>query len=102
MIKYIGSKRTLVPHITAIVRRLPDVHRVCDIFAGTTRIGQAFKKQGLWVHSNDVATYSEVFGRTYIATDANAVDLKRLQALIRQLQNLPPVNGYITKTFCED
>lgn len=102
MIKYIGSKRTLVSQITAVVRRLPQVHRVCDIFAGTTRVGQGFKKQGLWVHSNDLATYSEVFGRTYIATDANAVDTKRLQCLLRQLQDLPPVHGYITKTFCED
>jgi adenine-specific DNA-methyltransferase len=102
MIKYIGSKRTLVPHITAIAKRLPQVHRVCDIFAGTTRIGQAFKQQGMWVHSNDTATYSEVLGQTYIATDAAAVDTKRLHSLLRNLQSLPPLHGYITKTFCED
>jgi len=101
MIKYIGSKRTLVPAIRGIVRALPDVRRVCDLFAGTTRIGQALKRDGLWVHSNDLATYSEVFGTTYIATDAEAVDAERLRRLVRALMTLPPVHGYITETFCE-
>ncbi|MCA1725490.1 MAG: DNA adenine methylase [Thermomicrobia bacterium] len=101
MIKYIGSKRTLVPHISGIVQHLPDVQRVCDLFAGTTRIGQALKRCGLWVHSNDLATYSEVFGTTYIATDAAAMDAARLRRLIAALMALPPVHGYITETFCE-
>jgi adenine-specific DNA-methyltransferase len=102
MIKYIGSKRTLAPYISAIVGRLPDVRRVCDIFAGTTRIGQAFKSAGIWVHSNDLATYSEVFGTTYIAADASMVDIQRLQRFLGELIMLPPVHGYITRTFCEE
>jgi adenine-specific DNA-methyltransferase len=102
MIKYIGSKRTLAPHISAIVRNLPDVRRVCDIFAGTTRIGQALKRTGLWVQSNDLATYSAVFGTTYIATDATAIDTERLRRLLAELMALPPVHGYITHTFCEE
>jgi adenine-specific DNA-methyltransferase len=101
MIKYIGSKRTLAPHIRDMVRSLPDVRRVCDLFAGTTRIGQALKRCGLWVHSNDLATYSEVFGRTYIATDAESVNEERLRRLLTELMALPPVHGYITETFCE-
>ena len=102
MIKYIGSKRTLAPHISAIVRNLPDVRRVCDLFAGTTRIGQALKRSGLWVHSNDLATYSEVFSTTYIATDATEIDTERLRQLLAELTALPPVHGYITRTFCEE
>ncbi len=102
MIKYIGSKRTLAPYISGIVCSLPDVRRVCDLVAGTTRIGQALKRCGLWVHSNDLATYSAVFGTTYIATDAEAVDAQRLQRLLAELMALPPVHGYITATFCEE
>ncbi len=100
MIKYIGSKRTLVPHISGIVQSLPDVRRVCDLFAGTTRIGQALKRCDRWVHSNDLATYSAVFGTAYIATDAGTVDAGRLRRLLAQLMALPPVHGYITETFC--
>jgi adenine-specific DNA-methyltransferase len=101
MIKYLGSKRTLVPRIAAIVCGLPDVRRVCDLFAGTTRIGQALKANGFWVHTNDLATYCEVFGQTYIATDARAVDHRRITTLLTELMALPPMQGYITQTFCE-
>ncbi len=102
MIKYLGSKRTLVPYISGIVQGLPDVRRVCDLFAGTTRIGQALKRCDRWVHSNDLATYSEVFGRTYIATDAESVNEGRLRRLLTELMALSPVHGYITETFCEE
>ncbi len=102
MIKYIGSKRMLVPHISGIIRTLPDVQQVCDLFAGTTRIGQALKRCGLRVHSNDLATYSEVFGTTYIATNAESVDAERLRRLLAELMALPPVRGYFTETFCEE
>ncbi len=102
MIKYIGSKRTLAPYISGIVRSLPDVRQVCDLFAGTTRIGQALKRCGFWVHSNDLATYSAVFGTTYIATDAGVVDRQRLPRLLTELMALPAVHGYFTETFCEE
>jgi hypothetical protein len=45
MIKYIGSKRTLVPLITQAITRLP-VDSVCDMFAGTTRVGQGLQLAG--------------------------------------------------------
>ena len=65
MIKYIGSKRTLVPLIRAVAAQLP-VRTACDLFAGTTRVGQALRSLGITVHSNDLATYSEVLGQAYI------------------------------------
>ncbi len=79
------------------------MRRVCDLFAGTTRIGQALKRSGLWVHSNDLATYSEVFGTTYIATDA-ADDRHGAIAASDRPNSWPcrPSHGYITHTFCEE
>ena len=41
MIKYLGSKRLLVPRILACVRALPDVRRVLDLFSGTSRVASA-------------------------------------------------------------
>lgn len=102
MIKYIGSKRKLVPHILEQIQSLNDVHRVCDIFTGTTRVAQACKRAGMYVSTNDLSSYSAVFGGTYIATDADAVDIPRLQGFIDQLNGLPGVPGYITRTFCEE
>jgi adenine-specific DNA-methyltransferase len=102
VIKYIGSKRVIVPQIVSVVQAIPGVRRVCDLFAGTTRVGQALKAQGMFVISNDLASYSEVLGRTYIQADATALDRDRLCGLLRHLQSLPPRAGYFTRKFCEE
>jgi len=70
VIKYIGSKRALVPVIRAAAAQLP-ARTACDLFAGTTRVGQALRQLGLEVTSNDLATYSEVFGLAYIVADGS-------------------------------
>ncbi len=62
VIKYIGSKRAVVPMLEGLARRLP-ISSVCDLFAGTTRVGQAFRRAGCRVVSNDLASYSEAFGQ---------------------------------------
>ncbi len=98
MIKYIGSKRAIAPLLEGVARRLP-IASVCDLFAGTTRAGQAFRRAGCRVVSNDLASYSEAFGQAYIASD-ESLDRSRLRALIDELQALPGVPGYVTETFC--
>jgi adenine-specific DNA-methyltransferase len=102
VIKYIGSKRTLIPQIVSIVGRLPDVRRVCDLFTGTTRVAQAFKKAGYFVAANDTATYSLELALAFIEADADRVNLSRLQGWIAELGALPGKRGYYTRTFCED
>jgi adenine-specific DNA-methyltransferase len=98
MVKYIGSKRVLVPVIEELVRRLP-VSTACDMFAGTTRVGQGLRRAGLHVHANDLASYSEVLSQAYIAADAT-LDRRRVGELLRHLSTLPPERGYFTETFC--
>lgn len=73
-----------------------------DLFTGTTRVAQEFKRRGLTVTANDIATYSEIFGQCYISTDARDVDAKELQSALDYLQQLPGKPGYFTKTFCEE
>ncbi|MDE3070460.1 MAG: DNA adenine methylase [Acidobacteriota bacterium] len=98
MVKYIGSKRLLVPVIERLARRLP-ITTACDLFAGTTRVGQGLRRAGLTVHSNDLATYSEALGHAYIAA-GDSLDRGRLQDLLEHLRALPPEHGYFTETFC--
>lgn len=100
MIKYLGSKRRLVPRIVAMVSAIPGARTVLDLFAGTTRVAQGLKRAGFLVTANDLATYSEVLATTYIATDARAV--RDLAPLLARLDALPGVRGYVTRTFCED
>lgn len=100
MIKYIGSKRTLVPLIGEIVERLPDVRSACDLFTGTTRVAQRMQAAGFEVTANDLATYSEVLARCYIEADAALVDVAAIEEQLAWLGSLPGVDGYVTETFC--
>jgi adenine-specific DNA-methyltransferase len=52
------------------------------------------------VHSNDLATYSEVLGQAYIAADER-LDRHRLAAVLAELAALEGRDGYFTRVFCE-
>jgi adenine-specific DNA-methyltransferase len=97
MVKYIGSKRLLAPLIQRLAALLP-IQTACDVFAGTTRVGQAFRQAGVAVHSNDTATYSEALAHAYIA--ASDGDRARLPELLDHLRGVEPEHGYFTETFC--
>lgn len=101
MIKYIGSKRVIVPAIVAAVRALPRVSAAVDLFAGTTRVAQGLKAAGLHVHANDTASYSDILARCYIETDGGSVDRIEVERILDHLQRLPSHPGYFTETFCE-
>lgn len=101
MIKYLGSKRSLVPVLGDIAERV-GARTAVDLFTGTTRVAQEFKRRGLTVTACDVATYSQVLSDCYIATDADAVDLQELDNELKRLAALPGEPGYFTRTFCEE
>jgi adenine-specific DNA-methyltransferase len=100
MIKYLGSKRTLVGALGAIATGC-EAKTALDLFTGTTRVAQEFKRRGIDVTANDIATYSEMLARCYIATDARNVDESALALALEELNALPGQRGYITRTFCE-
>jgi adenine-specific DNA-methyltransferase len=97
VVKYIGSKRVLVPHIARVAAALP-VRTACDLFAGTTRVAQALRAAGLVVHANDTASYSEMLALAYVA--ATPEDRQRLPVLLDHLRTAPGHDGYVTETFC--
>ncbi|MFM6980970.1 MAG: DNA adenine methylase [Micrococcales bacterium] len=101
MIKYLGSKRTLVPVLSALAEA-SQAKTAVDLFTGTTRVAQGFKKAGLEVTATDLASYSFVFSKTWIETDANEVSKVELQQALKHLNSLSGEAGYFTKAFCED
>jgi adenine-specific DNA-methyltransferase len=98
VIKYLGSKRLLAPSLAEIARRL-GARTAVDLFAGTTRVGQALRGEGITVVSNDTAAYAEVLGQAYIEA-GNELDRGRLAELLAHLDALPGEEGYVTETFC--
>ncbi len=99
MIKYIGSKRRLLPVLGELLAR-SGAATALDLFTGTTRVAQEFKRRGAWVTAVDTARYSEVFARSHIATDLADVDKDDLHEALRYLGALPGQPGYFTETFC--
>ncbi|MCP3902919.1 MAG: DNA methyltransferase [Planctomycetes bacterium] len=100
MIKYIGSKRVLVPAIVEVVGALPEVTTVVDFFSGTSRVGHALKREGYRVVANDFLSYAHVLATCYVQADRETVAAEA-GALIDELNRLPGTPGYFTETFCE-
>jgi adenine-specific DNA-methyltransferase len=99
VIKYLGSKRRLVPVIGAMADAV-GARRALDLFTGTTRVAQELKRRGAVVTAVDTARYSEVLARCYVATDASTFDHAALASALAELDALPGRDGYFTETFC--
>jgi adenine-specific DNA-methyltransferase len=99
MIKYIGSKRRLVPVLGELAEAL-GARRALDLFTGTTRVAQEMKRREMHVTAVDTARYAEVFARCYVETDADTVDAGELDDALQDLAGRPAVDGYVTETFC--
>lgn len=102
MIKYIGSKRALLGHVTgAVAGLLPDRGRVCDLFSGTARVGHALKRQGFEVWSNDHNAYAHTLATAYVQADRDRW-LGPAEAVLAELREVRPEAGWFTQAFCED
>jgi adenine-specific DNA-methyltransferase len=99
VIKYLGSKRRLVPVLTQLLER-SGARTALGLFTGTTRVAQAFKEAGAEVTAVDTTRYASVLAGCYIATDAAATDGAALDRAIGALNDLPGRAGYVTETFC--
>jgi adenine-specific DNA-methyltransferase len=99
LIKYLGSKRTLLPEIVATVARIEGARSVLDLFSGTARVGHALKRAGYRVLSNDHNAYAHTLAACYVEADREDV-VADAERLIAELNRLPGAAGYFTETFC--
>jgi adenine-specific DNA-methyltransferase len=99
VIKYLGSKRTLVPQIVQLVRGVTGARSVIDLFSGTSRVGHALKAAGFQVFANDHNAYAAALARCYVQADAEDV-LADARLLVDEFNALRGSPGYFTETFC--
>ena len=99
MIKYLGSKRLLIPHILREVERLAEVRTVLDVFSGTSRVSHALKARGYRVHANDHNAYAATLATAYVRADRKRWH-EPAKRLIAELDALPGEPGWFTDTFC--
>ena len=102
MIKYLGSKRLLIPALSAAAAELANPgQRALDLFSGTSRVGQALKASGFAVCSNDLNAYAATLARCYVQADARQ-ELGAAAELLPVLAEAKPVHGHFTSTWCEE
>jgi adenine-specific DNA-methyltransferase len=102
MIKYIGSKRALLPHILASIgAAVSPGATVLDLFSGTARVGHALKGTGFRVIANDHNAYAHVLATCYVQADAERWAETARRCLL-DLGRLPPRAGWFTATYAED
>jgi adenine-specific DNA-methyltransferase len=99
VIKYLGSKRRLVPVLGAIAT-VAGARRALDLFTGTTRVAQELKRRGAHVTAVDTARYAEVFAQCYVALDGELADVSAIETALGDLMARPGADGYFTETFC--
>lgn len=104
MIKYIGSKRALLPWIIGTIQSIHQqapIRRVVDLFSGSARVGHALKSEGFYVISNDLMSYAHVLAQALVEADARTYSRERVQPILDRLQSLPPRRGWFTQDYCE-
>lgn len=100
VIKYIGSKRVLVPALTQIIGAIAPEGSVVDLFSGTSRVGHALKRRGYQVLANDHNAYAAALARCYVQADEEDHS-QAAQQLVKEFNSLPGQPGYFTEQFCE-
>jgi len=97
MIKYIGSKRLLVPRLVGVLMEGAP-RTALDLFSGTSRVGHALKREGVRVHANDHNAYAYALAGCYVAADARTCR-PAAEKLITELDALPGRAGWFTETY---
>lgn len=101
MIKYLGSKRLLLPVIAQAVASIPQAATVLDLFSGTSRVGHALKSLGYRVFANDLNAYAATLARCYVQSDRTR-HLRAVTQLVTEFNAVKGQPGYFTTTFCEE
>lgn len=99
MIKYLGSKRTLVPAILGVVGRMRAVRTALDLFSGTSRVGHALKRAGYRVRANDHNAYAHTLATCYVQADREDW-LRDAATLVREFNRLKGAPGWFTENLC--
>jgi adenine-specific DNA-methyltransferase len=101
VIKYLGSKRLLLPHLGRVfcLAAAGNPHPFfLDAFSGTSRVGLLAKSLGFRVTAADYAYYAWYLAAAHVAAPEELLK-KELPLLLEALQGVTPIDGYFTETY---
>ncbi len=100
MIKYLGSKRQLIPWIIETIKsQCPHATSVLDLFSGTSRVGYALKQNGYSVDANDHNRFAYHLAHCYLETHLDELPAD-FDHLIEHFNGLPGRPGFFTEFYC--
>jgi adenine-specific DNA methylase/DNA modification methylase len=96
--RYYGAKTKLLPFIEEVVKStgVNGTSNFVDLFAGTTSVGQHFKKLGYTVYSNDILEFSYALSKTYIELNKEP-DFKKLKSKLKIKNDLNNLFDFLNK-----
>lgn len=105
--RYIGSKKNLLPFIERVVARSCRGSRTfVDLFCGTAVVGRRFKELGYLVTANDLMAYAYTFARALVQSNEplrfQGLELgggNPLNDTLAILNTLPPQEGFVTHHY---
>jgi adenine-specific DNA methylase/DNA modification methylase len=97
--RYYGAKTKLLPFIEEVVKStgVNGTSNFVDLFAGTTSVGQHFKKLGYTVYSNDILEFSYALSKTYIELNKEP-DFKKLKSKLKIKNGLNNLFDFLNKS----
>ncbi|MEN3039968.1 MAG: DNA adenine methylase [Bacteroidia bacterium] len=111
MIKYIGSKRALLPWITRTIQRIVESSAglkekkrkgsltILDPFSGTARVGHALKQEGYFVVAGDYLSFAYTLAKALVEADARDYPPERILPLLSRLNALQGKPGWFTQYY---
>ena len=96
-VKYLGSKKNLLPFITEAVDRL-HAKTAIDVFSGTTRVAQALRQRGIATTTSDLSWATSCYAGAYVHNGDNS----HLAPFVDGMNRLPGVVGWLTENYTGD
>lgn len=97
--RYLGSKSKILDEIeaqiTASLGRYPS--SLVDAFAGSGVVGARFAARGTKVIMNDILLHNAIAHETFLLHAGTS--LEHLEFHLRRMEEMEPVEGYISQTF---
>lgn len=97
-VKYLGSKKELLPYIGQFIGDLGDVRSAIDVFSGTTRVAQYLRQLQVKTTTSDLSWATSCYAQTYVHNGDNS----HLAHHIDVMNGLSGVDGWLTANYTGD
>lgn len=93
-IKYLGSKKSLLPFIGQVVMDL-GVKTALDCFSGTTRVAQYLRQIGIATTTSDLSWATTHYAQTFVHNKDN----RHLSEFVKEMNQIAPYRGWLTENY---